>query len=682
MAKVYRTGIVGAGYVSAYHIRAVQSLGFAEIIGIVDPDKERAEKIAREFNIASIFRSLDELSAAHPDVIHILTPPALHCELTLQALEMGCHVLVEKPMAETEADCRRMVEKAREKGLVLSVNHSARMDPIVLRALDKVREGACGDVLGVDFFRSSDYPPYAGGPQIPPPYRKGSYPFQDLGVHGLYLLETFLGAIRSADVRYYASGRDPNLFFDEWRAYVECERGPGQMYISWNVRPMQNELVIHGTKGVMYVDCYLQTLAIRKTYPAPKPIQRIIGAWATSTHLLVEVSANAFRFVTKRLKASPGIHLSVVKFYAALRDGVAPPVSAEEGARIVSVMEHVSAEADAAKAARLEEKRAQTQPRILVTGANGFLGSALVKRLRESGESIRLLVRRPTGEFNEDPKIHLVYGDLGDPAAVDRAVAGVDVVYHVGATMKGGGADFERGTIWGTRNIVDSCLRHHVKRLIYVSSMSVLDHAGHTPGTPVNERSREEPYPERRGFYTQTKLAAERLVLQAVRDHGLPAVILRPGQIFGPGAEKVAPAGTIGVGNRWVIVGSGDLALPLVYVDDVVDALLAAETRGNAGEIFQLVDPARVTQKEYATAAVHRLGGRLRVQYMASALLFAMATGVEFLEKALHRPLPLSRYRVRSLRPLWPCDCAAAESQLGWQPRVGVKEGLRRTFYA
>lgn len=681
MPRIFRAGIVGAGYVSAYHMRAVRSLGFAELVGIVDPDQERAHKMAREFGVPAVYRTLEEMAAAKPDVVHILTPPASHCALTLQALDMGCHVFVEKPMAETAADCDRMIAKAREKGLVLSVNHSARMDPIFLRALDMLRNGACGSVMGVDFFRSSDYPPYAGGPTIPPQYRKGSYPFQDLGVHALYLLEAFLGEIRQADIRYYASGKDPNLFFDEWRALVECQSGPGQIYISWNVRPIQNELVIHGTKGVMYVDCYLQTLVVRKTYPAPKAIQRILGAWATSMGLLVKVTANAVRFVTKRLLPSPGIHVSVVKFYEALRDGVAPPVPAEEGRRIVALLQEVSERADAEKIARLCEAAPARPPRILVTGSSGFLGRALLKRLREKGEALRLLVRRPTREFEGDPAIHLVYGDLGDPAAVDRAVDGVDVVYHVGAAMKGGPMEFECGTVWGTKNIVAACQKHGVKRLVYVSSMSVLDQAGHRPGTAVQEASATEPHPEKRGAYTQTKLTAERIVQEAARQ-GLPAVILRPGQIFGPGAEKVPPSGTIGLGGRWVVVGPGNLPLPLVYVDDVVDALVLAELAGTPGEIFQLVDRETVTQKEYAAAAKRKFGNALRVQFMPKPVLMTLAVGVEILEKLLKRPLPLSRYRVRSLRPLWPCDCSAAEIRLGWQPRVGVREGLRRTYGA
>src|SRR5581483_9407778 len=109
------------------------------------------------------------------------------------------------------ADCDRMIQTARAKGLVLSVNHSARMDPVVLKALDLVQEGAIGEVRGVEFLRSSDYQAYAGGPVLPPQFRNGSYPFQDLGVHGLYLMEAFLGPIQRADTRYYASGAgDPN----------------------------------------------------------------------------------------------------------------------------------------------------------------------------------------------------------------------------------------------------------------------------------------------------------------------------------------------------------------------------------------------------------------------------------------------------------------------------------------
>jgi len=677
---ILRVGLVGAGYVAAYHARALRSMADVEIVGVADPDEVKAKALASEFGIPRIYPSLDAMAEAQPHVIHVLTPPAYHAPLVLQALDMGCHVFVEKPMAETTADCDRMIERAREKGLVLSVNHSARLDPIVLEALEIIRNGACGEVTSADFLRSSDYAAYSGGPAVPPYFRNGSYPFQDLGVHGLYLLEAFLGPIEHADVRYYASGLgDPNLVFDEWHGLVECARGVGHLYISWNVRPMQNEIIVHGTRGVLHVDCYLQTLSLRKTYPAPKPIQRILGTGLNSLAMLWKVTANTVRFVTGSLKPSPGIHLSVVKFYEALRKGEAPPVSAEEGRRVISVLEDVSRRADADKLKYLAEQPPARQPRILVTGANGFLGRALVRRLREAGEPIRLLVRRPPATPPEED-VHLVYGDLGNPSVVDRAMEGIEVVYHVGAAMKGGPFEFQAGTIWGTRNVVDACARHRVRRLVHVSSMSVLQHAGHKDDEPVNESSPCEAFPERRGLYTQTKLEAEKMVLDAARQGRIDAVVLRPGQIYGPGAEKFPPSGTIGIAGRWLVVGSGDRYVPFVYVDNVVDAMLqAAEADLASGSIFQLVDPGGITQKEYVEA-VRRSGRAVRASYVPAWLLKTAGVGIELLGKILKRSVPLTPYRVKSITPLWPCDCTAAHVTLGWKPRVSLEQGLANTF--
>ena len=485
--KIFRAGILGAGYVASYHLRALRALDSVEVVGIADPDTPKARELAEKFGVPGVFGGLEELMSARPDVVHILTPPQFHGELAIQAMKMGCHVFVEKPMAETVEECDRMIETARETGRVLSVNHSARMDPIVLEALKLLREGACGDILTVDFFRNSDYPPYRGGP-IPAPYRNGSYPFQDLGVHGLYLIEAFLGQIRDIDVRYYSTGRDPNLFFDEWRTVVNCEKGAGQMYISWNSRPMQNELIIHGTRGVMRVDGYLQMLTTQRVFPAPKPVQRIFGELLSALATLYRVTMSTLKFATGRLLPNPGIQVSVREFYQALSRGEAPPVSPEEGRRVIACMKEATRRADEAKLRAFELPPSRIRPRILVTGGTGFLGGALLKRLRQRGEPIRVLVRRLSPALAADPNVEVVYGDLGNPEAVNRAVEGIDVVYHVGAAMRGAKEDFECGTIFGTKNMVAACLRHGVKKLVYVSSITVLDSAGHRPGEPVRER--------------------------------------------------------------------------------------------------------------------------------------------------------------------------------------------------
>jgi predicted dehydrogenase/nucleoside-diphosphate-sugar epimerase len=673
-----RVGVVGAGYVCAHHLRALRDLGFVRVVAVCDVDEPKARQMAVRFGIEHVCRTLGEMAEHRPDVIHILTPPESHCALAVEALRMGCHVLVEKPMAETVEECERMMAAARDAGLVLSVNHSARFDPVVKDAMARVRQGECGDVVSVLFMRSSDYPPYAGGP-LPAWYRQGSYPFRDLGVHGLYLLESFLGPVKDLQLQCSSARQDLPQMLDEWRCTVECERGTGQMFLSWNARPIQNELWIHGTRGVVHVDCFLQLCEVHRTWPLPKQAQFVANGVVHAARRLWSVPWNVVRFASGSLKPSPGIYASVQEFHRALVEGKPVPVSAEEGRRSVYWLEKAGREADElllCRRVRLEA--APPQARILVTGASGFLGRALVRKLRQQGEKPRLLLRRPAAEGCDLP---VSYGNLGDPEAVDRAVAGAEIVFHVGAGMRGGPAAFQAGTIWGTRNVIEACLRHNVKRLVYVSSLGVLDHAGHQPGQPVTEESPLEPYPDRRGWYTRSKLEAEMAVRAAIRERGLRAVIVRPGQIFGPGAEHTAPNGVIAFGPRWIVAGRGQFPLPLVYVEDVADALLlAAKVEEACGKVIHVVDPTEVRQNEYLDWCLKRVGDAIRIRRVPFAILLAAAAAAELLGKAAGRSAPLSVYRVRSLRPLWPCDVSRARELLGWTPRVGVREGLRKTF--
>ena len=170
----FRVGLIGAGYVSKFHILALRRLANVQLVGVCDLDLARAQVVAKEVGCRS-FGSVNELFDAGVDVVHILTPPASHAPLTIQALERGCHVLVEKPLATSVEDCDRIAEAATKANRVVCVNHSLLRDPFVVRALEMVRAGAVGDILAVDYFRSSDYPPYLGGP-LPPQYRDGGYP--------------------------------------------------------------------------------------------------------------------------------------------------------------------------------------------------------------------------------------------------------------------------------------------------------------------------------------------------------------------------------------------------------------------------------------------------------------------------------------------------------------------------
>ncbi len=670
MKAKHRVGLVGAGSISSHHAAALRGVPGVELVGVTDLDPGRARALAAQVGTRS-HPSLAALREAGADVIHVLTPPDSHAQVAMGALDLGCHVLVEKPLATSVEDCERIHALAREKGLLASVDHSLLFDPQIVRALELVRAGKLGKVVSVDILRGSMYPPFRGG-ALPPQYRSAGYPFRDLGVHALYLFQAFLGPIDSVNAIWESKGGDPNLAFDEWRALVRCRDGLGQFQLSWNVKPMQSQIIVQGTRGVLRIDLFLMFQALRGSMPMPKAIERVINALTDSLQPLVDVPLGVLKFATGRIKPYQGLHGLVAAFYRAL-EGYGPlPVTLPDATDVVRWVEKVARAADADHAARVAELPRSDTAEVLVTGASGGLGGEVLRRLA-AGRRVRAFVRRPPAEV--PPGVDIALGDLGDPDAVDRAVQGVRYVVHVGAAMKGGWDEHERATVAGTRNVVEACRRHGVQKLVHISSMSVNDWAGGEGGV-LSESSRNEPHPEERGHYTRAKLEAEKIVSSAVVEHGLPAVILRPGQIFGSKMPLLTPAIARKLGGSWLVLGDGELKLPLVYLDDVVDAIVAAlDGPLVRGEIIQLVDPKRLTQNE---ALAVTLPGGSRILRVPRTVVFAAGRLSEPILAAVGRKSPVSAYRLKSALARVDFDSASARDVLGWEPRVGIVEGLRR----
>lgn len=679
--KNYRVGLVGAGYVSEFHIKALKRLSNVRLVGITDLDMARAKATAQSFGIAA-FPSLKVMAAEGLDAVHVLTPPSGHVAIALEALSLGCHVLVEKPLATSVEDCDRLIAESQARGLRVCVNHSLLGDPFVKRALALVKSGAIGDVLAVDYLRSSNYPPYRGG-LLPLHYREGGYPFRDLGAHALYLLPEFLGSIEDVHAEFRASGvkdSDPDLHFDEWRALVRCAKGTGNIQLSWNVKPMQHQLIIQGTRGTLRADLFAMYLTRRRHTPLPKAIERVVNALTESISSAVQLTWNAALFIAGQIQPYQGLHNFVQSFYESLSTSALMPAGLEQGREVVRWAEPIARDADNAREKLYSQYQASGRPAVVVTGANGQLGRAFVNRLIQEEEFVRLFVRRlPPPEILNHPQVEVVLGDLGDPAAVDRALQGATAVFHIGAAMGGGWAAHEAATIAGTRNVVDACLKYHVPKMVYLSSLSVIDWTGHPANQPVTESATLEPFPQKRGYYTQAKLEAERIVRAAAQERGLAVVILRPGQIWSEKGPLISAAVGIRAGHRLVVVGDDSNLLPLVHVDDVVEAIvLATQSTFCKGEVFQLVDNELMSREELVRLYTLKREPQLHVSRIPLKLACFLASGVEGFASFLNRPAPISSYRLRSAIAPLVFDCGKAREQLGWQPRAHTRTTLRK----
>ncbi|CAN5909348.1 hypothetical protein BH11MYX3_BH11MYX3_14140 [soil metagenome] len=494
---------------------------------------------------------------------------------------------------------------------------SLQNDPQIQRALAMVLAGGLGYIVSVDILLGAEYPAYEGG-ALPPWYRAAGYPMRDLGVQCLALLRELLGEIEDVDADWRSLGGDPSLAFDEWRVMVRCQRGLAQFQLSYNIKPAQSQVVIHGTTGAKRIDLHRRPARRATDAEPPIPISENATTWA----------------------------------------------------------ERIAREADADHEAHVARFPLSDKVPYLVTGGAGSLGRAIVKRLRDEGHQVRVLQRR----FPEHPQagIEYAFGNLGDPAAVARAVQGADVVIHCGAATKGGWLEHKVGTVIGTQNVLDAVKNYAVKQLIHISSMSVIDWAGNSGKGPITEAADPEPRAEARGAYTRAKLEAEQLVLAAAKD-GLPVVILRPGQIFGGGINLINGAVARSAGGRWLVLGDGELELPLVYLDDVVDAVMAAIAKKlTRGELFQIIDPEHLTQNDVLELA----GGKKRVLRIPRAVVFALGRLSELPMRALGKPSPIGLYRLKSALARLRYESDHAERALGWKPRIGVREGIRRVSSA
>jgi nucleoside-diphosphate-sugar epimerase len=313
----------------------------------------------------------------------------------------------------------------------------------------------------------------------------------------------------------------------------------------------------------------------------------------------------------------------------------------------------------------------------LVTGATGFVGPYLVEALRTKGYGVRVLAL-PTEDTTalEQLQASVYRGDVAKPETLVEPMRGVDTVYHLAAIhgLWQPKENYYSVNINGTDNMCRAALAAGVRRFIHVSSWAVY---GMALGQAVNEDFPLRPIPD---WYAITKAEADKLVQNyMVRDH-LPGVIVRPGTMFGPGDQvnfgRMADRLRAG---RAIIIGSGQNALPFVYVTDVVDGmLLAAGLEQAIGGVYNLSTDQPMTQKELWYAIAQEIGAsppRLHVPYSALHALAFVTEG--WLTSGPQRQPLVTRLGVKLFGSDNRHSIDKARRELGYKPRVGVREGVR-----
>jgi dihydroflavonol-4-reductase len=224
-----------------------------------------------------------------------------------------------------------------------------------------------------------------------------------------------------------------------------------------------------------------------------------------------------------------------------------------------------------------------------VTGATGFIGGHLVRRLVERGDEVKALIRDPAkGEPLKKLGVELVIGDILDNSSFEGTLEGSDVLYHLGNVARWWLPEkslFYRINVEGTRSIFSEALKAKVPKVIYVSSLAT---GAERKGEMITEKT--EHTGELGSHYSRSKYLGEKEALKMCREEGLPLVVLNPGVVFGPGDLKQSGKTVIDFMNgRFPVMMFEDSYVPLVYIDDTINSHILALEKGKIGERYIIV---------------------------------------------------------------------------------------------
>ncbi len=319
--------------------------------------------------------------------------------------------------------------------------------------------------------------------------------------------------------------------------------------------------------------------------------------------------------------------------------------------------------------------------KVLVTGATGLVGSHLVEELVKSHPeySVRVLVR-PTSQtaFFRDKPVEIVSGDLCDAQSLSKAVQGADIVFHCAAFVSDWASKEEmvKINVTGLRALMEASEKARIKKFILVSSMAVL---GMGKQDNLDESA---PYIYTGDLYNYTKIEAEKLALEFARQGKLAVTVLRPPYVFGPRDRQMLPRIISFLNeNKFVYIDWGRNPFHLVYVGNLVQAMLLAAKSPSVGQIYHITDGVSITRKELIEFIAEYLNYSKPNKSVPLSLAKVACFILEILAKALRsgKTPVLNRFRLKFMSTYLTFDIGKAQRELGYQP-VAQKECLKWTL--
>jgi predicted dehydrogenase/nucleoside-diphosphate-sugar epimerase len=610
-----RVGILGAGQMAQQHARAIARLpGIATITAVVDPEAGAIEAFRRTHPGVTGFASLEEMLRVQPvDIVHVCTPPQTHEKLTEQALEAGCHVYVEKPFVESRTTAVRLAKLADSKGLKICPGHQLLFESPTRRALELLP--AVGQLTHVESYFS--FRAMKHNPNGRPPLRD-DLQLLDILPHPVYLLLDFLERAGEGSTELVAVEVGPR-----GTVHALIRRGAltGTLVVSLDGRPVESYLRLVGTNGSVHAD-YVRSSVQRNLGPGSSGIDKLVSPYRLAWQLLTGTTAAMGTRFLKRQRSYPGLAEIFRAFYDAVLANGDSPVSRSNLIETVGICERIAEALASSYSAAEAVGSPMVGAPIVVTGGTGFLGKEVVHALIEAGEHVRVIARRTPPDWEKIPGVFYFVADISQPIE-PSLMAGAKAVIHCAAETAGGWQQHERNSVAATEQMLSAAASAGVKRVIHISSISVLTVPAR--GQRLSEDSVFESNPRTGGPYAWGKIESERLAISRCRELGIELRVVRPSALVD--YRHFEPPGLLGkrVGNIFVAVGMPGHKL------GVVDVVFSAKTLAwmvrhfeNAPHVLNLFEPELPAKRELVARLV-RANPDLTVVWLPPAVLLPLS---------------------------------------------------------